>query len=283
MKSTDLVLCPLTLRRSLFECTPEQYRGVLDAAVEHGYRGVSLGVIDSGLAEAAGLSLDGFLAQFAERGLETPIVEAVSGWGQGQADAEIDSQVLPVLDVAARAGAETVVAISMEPTIPSVDVAGRGFARVCHLAADRGLKASIEFFPWGGIPDISTVWDVVQAAGTPNGGIVLDTWHWARSPNGPDFETLAGIPGDRIHVLQLDDAAPDPEEDLMQETLRGRLLPGEGVAGVVDVLGALREIGATPLVAPEVFSRELFALGAPEMARRVAEATRSVLREAGWE
>ncbi|MDG2303206.1 MAG: sugar phosphate isomerase/epimerase [Candidatus Binatia bacterium] len=282
MESTELILCPLTLRRDLFECSAEQYRGLLDVAVKRGYSGVSLGLIDTGTAEAAGISLDEFLAQFEERGLSTPVVDAISGWGQGQGEDEIAAQAKAVLDVASRAGAETVVAISMEATIPSVDVAAQGFARVCKFAADRGLKAAIEFFPWGGIPDISTVWEVVQAAGADNGGIVFDTWHWGRDPKGEDHDTLRKIPGDRIHIVQIDDAGPEPEADLMQETLRARRLPGDGVVNIVGALEIIREIGAKPIMAPEVFSQDLFALGADEMARQVADATRTVLTKAGW-
>ena len=68
----------------------------------------------------------------------------------------------------------------------------------------------------------------------------------------------------------------------MQETLHARRLPGDGVVDIVGVLRALREIGASPLFAPEVFSQELFAQGVDEMAGQVAEATRRVLAEAGY-
>ncbi len=282
MESPELVLCPLTLRRDLFECSPDQYRELLDIAVKHGYGAVNVGLIDTGTAEAEGISLDAFLAEFEKRGLRTPVVDAISGWGQGQPEADIESQAKPVLDVAERAGAETVVAISMEPTIPSVDVAAKGFAHVCALAADRGLKACIEFFPWGGIPDIATAWEVVQVAEADVGGLVLDTWHWGRAPNGPDYDTVAKIPGDRFHIIQIDDAGPEAEEDMMRETLRARRLPGDGVVDIVGVLRAVRETGAKPLFAPEVFSKELFELGPDEMARQVAEATRRVLVEAGF-
>lgn len=282
MKSPELVLCPLTLRERPFKCSAEEYRDLLDVAVARGYGAVALGMIDVGIAADAGISLDRFLAEFERRGLRTPLVEAVSGWGQGGGDEEIEAQAGPVLELAARAGAETIVAISMEPTIPSLDVAARGLAHVCRLAADRGLKASVEFFPWGGIPDLATAWKLVQEAGADNGGIVFDTWHWGRSATGEDLATIREIPGDRFHVVQIDDAAPDPQEDPLRETLRARRLPGDGVVNIVGALRAIRETGARPLFGPEVFSHELFAQGPDEMARQVAEATHRVLAEAGW-
>jgi sugar phosphate isomerase/epimerase len=283
MKPTDLVLCPLTLRKDLFRCSVAEYRSFLDAGVAAGYGAVSLALIDSGIAAAEGIERDAFLDFFRSRGLSTPIVEAFTVWSQGQSEAEIDAHLDPALEIAAAAGAETIVAICFEPTIPSLEVSARAFAHVCRRAGERGLKTTIEFFPWGAIGDIAAAWQLVQTAGEPNGGILLDTWHWGRRRAGPDFETLARIPGDRIHVVQLSDTAPIPGPEVMQETLRARLLPGEGTAGVVDVLRALRAIGARPRFAPEVFNHDLVDLGPAEMTRRVAEASRAVLTAAGWE
>ena len=283
MEPRALILCPLTLRPGLFACTPQEYGEILDAGVRAGYRGVSVAMIDVEIAAAAGGSIDGFLGQFGERGLSLPIVEAISGWGQGQSEVEIAEQATPVLEFAARAGAEVVVAISTEPTIPSLAVAARGFRFLCALAQSHGLKVAIEFFPWGGIGDIRTARDVVMEAGAPGGGICLDIWHWARAPGGLDWEGLRGFPADQIHVVQIDDAAAEAQADPMRETLRGRLLPGEGVACVVDVLRVLREIGADPLFAPEVFSRRLFEEGPGAMALQVARSSRAVLSQAGYD
>jgi len=282
MKPTDLVLCPLTLRKDLFRCSVAEYRTFLDAGVAAGYDAVSLALIDSGIAAAEGVGREAFLDLFRSRGLETPIIEAVTVWSQGQSEAEIDAHLAPAFEMATAAKAETVVAICMEATVPSMDAAARGFAHVCRRAGEHGLKTTIEFFPWGAIGDIAAAWQLVQAAGEPNGGILLDTWHWGRRRAGPDFETLARIPGDRIHVVQLSDTAEVPGPEVMRETLSSRSLPGTGTAGVVDVLRALREIGAKPLFAPEVFSHELVDLGPAEMTRRVAAASRAVLAEAGW-
>lgn len=283
--SVELVLCPLTLRSKVRSCTPVQYREILDIAVEHGYSGVALGILDVEIAAADGISTDAFLAEFERRGLRTPLVEAVSGWGQGASESEIEALTRPTLELAERAGAETVVAISMEPTIPSLAVAARGFAHVCRLAGARGLKVSVEFFPWGGISDLATARQLIELAGEDNGGIVFDMWHWGRSAGGFDYDSIRKIPGERFHVVQLDDAGPKSGpagREGARETLTARLLPGEGVVDIVGALRTIKETGAQPLLAPEVFSQELFALGASEMARRVAGATRRTLAEAGF-
>lgn len=284
MASPDLVLCPLTLRDGLFEYAPERYAEMLDLAPDYGYRRVDLSVLDLEMAEAAGRPREEFLEQFPSRGLSTPVVDAISGWSHGASDKEIEARALPVLEVAVEARAQTVLALSTESTLPSVAVAGRGFAHVCALAADRGLGVCIEFFPWGGISDIAKAWQVIEASGAANGGIVLDTWHWARSPNprADDLATLRTIPAERIHLVQLDDAAPEPDGDPMRETLRARLLPGKGAPGTLEVLRTLHEMGAAPLFAPEVFNPELYAEGQADMMRLTADASRAVLAEAGY-
>ena len=141
---------------------------------------------------------------------------------------------------------------------------------------------AVEFFPWGGIPDLAAAWALVQESRADNGGIVLDTWHWGRAPVGPDLATLREVPGERIHVVQIDDASAEPQGNPYEETVTARLLPGDGAVDIVGVLRVLREIGARPHFAPEVFSRELFALGVDAMAGRVAAATERVLKAAGW-
>ena len=57
----------------------------------------------------------------------------------------------------------------------------------------------------------------------------------------------------------------------MRESIQARLLPGEGAIDLPRLFDALERIDAAPLIAPEVFSRELADLGPAIMAARVAE------------
>jgi sugar phosphate isomerase/epimerase len=272
-----LYLSTLILRRRLSECTAAEYVSFLDAAVAARCAGICLSTLDHQTMHAAGTSDGDLVRMLRERGLGSPIVEAVLGWSQGQEDAAIDAEVEPAVALGAAAGAEVLTAVSLEPALPSIEVAARGFRRVCEIAGRAGIGVALEFLPWGGIPEIATAWEIVERAGLPNGGLLLDTWHWHRRRGGPDFATLRRIPGDRIRVLQLSDASAVEGDDLMRESIQARLLPGEGAIDFPRLFAAFREIGAAPLIAPEVFSRELAELGAAEMALRVASASRAVL------
>jgi len=60
--------------------------------------------------------------------------------------------------------------------------------------------------------------------------------------------------------MQLNDAMPTPKEDIIQETLYHRLLPGEGCIPLVETLQNLKTIGAQVAYDVEVFKDKLRSL-----------------------
>ena len=113
--------------------------------------------------------------------------------------------------------------------VPGPELAGY-FGRLCDRAAGFGARVHLEFIPFTIVRTLRIAWDLVRAAGRPNGGLVFDTWHFFRGE--PEFEVLAGIPGDRIFCVQLDDAPAVPRGSLREETSH-RLLPGDGALDLV--------------------------------------------------
>ena len=268
-------LCAAALLGARSEVTLPELREALEASAAAGFSAVSLWAAHHQTLVAGGLDPETLVALHNEAGLSVPVVEAALGWTNPDLDA-VDAAVGPTLEVAARYGAEQVLAVFMQPEAPEPAAGVAGFARLCDRAAEYDLRVSLEFLPWSGIPDLRSAWQLVQRCERDNAGLTLDSWHWQRQPGGPDLETLASIPGARIHFLQLSDAPALAEEDLLDETLRARRLPGEGDVDFAGLRQALESIGARPLAAPEVFSEELLALGPAEMARRIAARTRAV-------
>jgi 4-hydroxyphenylpyruvate dioxygenase len=160
-----------------------------------------------------------------------------------------------------------------------LDELTEAFSAVCDRAARSGARVHLEFAPFAGVPDLATAWDVVRTADHPSGGIVFDTWHYLRGTR--DDALLESIPGERIFAVQIDDAATEPVGSLLNDTLRHRLLPGEGTFDLATVLGILgRKPGiGTPGI--EVLSEELWALPPGEIGRRSRAALDSVL--VGWD
>jgi sugar phosphate isomerase/epimerase len=148
------------------------------------------------------------------------------------------------------------------------------FGRVCDRAADFGAQVHLEFMPFTVVRNLRTAWDLVRAADRPNGGLVFDTWHFFRGE--PQFDVLAGIPGDRVFCVQLDDAQAVPHGSLREETSR-RLLPGDGALNLPAAIRALHRIGALRWVGPEVISPELAAMPVADAAALAMNRTRAVV------
>src|SRR6202041_2946462 len=106
------------------------------------------------------------------------------------------------------------------------DAAAEAFAGLCRRAAEHGLLIHLEWLPWSKIADLATALQVVRLAAAPNGGINVDAWHLVRS--GTQLEALARVPGDLILGIQLNDGPAVAEENLVEATLRHRMLPGDG-------------------------------------------------------
>ena len=144
-------------------------------------------------------------------------------------------------------------------------------------AAGFGARVHLEFIPFTIVRTLRIAWDLVRAADRPNGGLVFDTWHFFRGE--PDFEVLAGIPGDRIFQVQLDDAPAVPSGPLREETQR-RLLPGDGALDLVAAIRALDRIGGLRRVGPEVISPDLAALPILDAATLAMDRTRAIVAAA---
>ena len=171
-------------------------------------------------------------------------------------------------------GARSLNAVDVFGGAWSLDEAATAFAGLCDRAAEHGLLVHLEFLPWSRIPDLATAWEVVRSADRPNGGLMLDAWHYFRSK--PDGALLRSIPGASILGVQLCDAPAAPDPEPLHATLHERLLPGDGELDLVSLLADLRATDTTAPIGVEVFSDVLHALD-PEEAGRLAGAS---LREA---
>jgi sugar phosphate isomerase/epimerase len=160
--------------------------------------------------------------------------------------------------------------------VPVPELAGY-FGGLCDRAAGFGARVHLEFIPFTIVRTLRIAWDLVRAAGRPNGGLVFDTWHFFRGE--PDFDVLETVPGDRIFCVQLDDALAVPRGTLREETSH-RLLPGDGALDLVTAIRALHRIGALRWVGPEVISPDLAALPVAEAAALAVDRTRAVVAAA---
>ncbi|VEI02899.1 Xylose isomerase-like TIM barrel [Acidipropionibacterium jensenii] len=115
------------------------------------------------------------------------------------------------------------------------------FATLCGQAADVGTRVGIEFLPWTNIKDLATARELVEGAGHPGGGLVVDVWHTERF--GTPASDLAEIPAERIIAVELSDAAAGIEGDLVHDTQCNRRFCGEGSFDLTGDVQALHRAG----------------------------------------
>ncbi|ACB33485.1 Xylose isomerase domain protein TIM barrel [Leptothrix cholodnii SP-6] len=152
------------------------------------------------------------------------------------------------------------------------------YAALCDAAAPFGLSADLEFMPWTAVPNLRSAKRIVGAAARPNGGVLVDALHFARS--GSRLDELDDIPRAWLHYAQICDGAvpgPDTVEGLIHDARCERLLPGEGG---IDLRALFARLPADLPVSIEVPSDSRAPqVGYPAWAARAKADTLAVLGE----
>ncbi|HEX4864755.1 MAG TPA: sugar phosphate isomerase/epimerase [Acidimicrobiales bacterium] len=137
--------------------------------------------------------------------------------------------------------------------------------RCAAILSSVGTRMAVEFSPLGSVTSIQAGLDVVSAAGPERAGVLIDTWHFFRGES--TWQDLAHIPLHRIAYVQFADALDPIPNDLMDETMNRRAMPGTGMFELERFATTLLERGWEGLVSVEVLSRELGSLSTQEFAR----------------
>jgi sugar phosphate isomerase/epimerase len=105
------------------------------------------------------------------------------------------------------------------------------------------------------VRSIDAALEVVGGAGAPNGGIAIDTWHMAKLRIRPD--DLRRIPIEYLSWVELSDGRLEDMDDLVDETVNHRALPGEGEFDLRAYVEVCRDHGYPGPWGVEVLSEEL--------------------------
>jgi sugar phosphate isomerase/epimerase len=216
---------------------------VLAAAAAAGFRGVALDWFTLRAAERAGVSTDDVAGQARDLGL---VLTDLSALGLG-ADASTDERVSTSM---ARRCAELGIPLCalVLPVSPSYD----RIARCADVFGACGVRLALEFVPYTAVRSLGQARAVCARVGYERCGLLVDTWHLARSSGSPaELEDLG--PGE-VACVQVADAAGSAADDLAEESRRARLLPGEGVIDFAAVAAGLDAAGFDGPVGTEVLS-----------------------------
>ena len=143
----------------------------------------------------------------------------------------------PVLESAAVLGARHALVNGDEPD--PAELADL-LARLCELGNRYRIRMHLEFTPWTGIPTLASAVHVVEACGSANARVMIDTLHVDRSGGTP--AELRQVPHGLVDYVQVCDASgPRPTDfaTMIHQARNERAFPGEGNLDLVAILDAL--------------------------------------------
>lgn len=131
------------------------------------------------------------------------------------------------------------------------------FGELCADAAQyTDAKIVYELMPFDtNVHTIDAALEVVAGAAAANGGIAIDTWHMSKLGIEPDH--LRRIPPEYLSWVELSDGRLEDMEDMIDETVNHRELPGEGEFEIRHYIEACAEHGYPGPWGVEVLSDEL--------------------------
>jgi len=131
------------------------------------------------------------------------------------------------------------------------------FGELCaHASEHTDAKIVYEFMPFDvNVRSLDSVLTVVAGAGASNGGIAVDTWHMSKLGITPD--ELRRIPREYLSWIELSDGRRVDMDDLIDETVNHRNLPGEGEFDLAAYIEVCRDHGYAGPWGVEVLSDEL--------------------------
>lgn len=250
------------------------------AAADAGFAGVGLLVDDYSALLREGQTDASLRAVLDAHGLRILEVEFLFDWyadGERAAQAAAAEALMHRIADAFSPHHLSVGVLDAPGDAPPLAVMAERFAAVCDRAAEHGTRVALEFLPWTAIPDLAGAADLVEAADRPNGGVLVDSWHYFRSR--PDEARLRSLGRSKIVGVQLDDA-DDPVGPSWEDTMLRRRYPGDGSFDLVGLLRIFADVGVVAPYSVEVMSPEHQALPVDTAARRAHDTTAAVLREA---
>jgi sugar phosphate isomerase/epimerase len=266
-RNHELELCCMTVRQAALPA-------LIAVASEHGFGAVTT---TPWLYDAAGVSDRDLRRLLDDTGVRVTYIDglitALPGTPPPRPGAATEEECFRMAG-ALGATAVNVVHIGGVPTpMPElVDALGG----VCERAATRGLRIVVEFLPGTGIPDLPTALELVRGVGAENAGIVLDSWHLARSGGHPGLVDADAARW--IGAIQISDRTR--AQDLVPYVpMSGRLLPGDGELALADLLSRVLTVHPELPVGIEVISDDMRGLAAGDAAAAAASSLRRLLSD----
>jgi 4-hydroxyphenylpyruvate dioxygenase len=125
--------------------------------------------------------------------------------------------------------------------------------RAADTLGEIGVRLSVEFMATSPLQTLEQSVELLDIASWHGVGIVLDLWHLCLGDG--NAEALRDLAADRIGFVQLADAPRQARGDNLDDSLHGRLLPGQGDLPLRELCQQVHRMGFSGVVSVEVLSR----------------------------
>jgi len=247
----------------------------IELARQAGFCQIGLWYADVEAAIANGMSLEKIKATVDSAGLRVAELCFIGGWH----DADevrlqaILEQTAHICQLSRALGCETVV------TVPALKAgwmrgAPERFRRVCQVAEGYGVRIALEFPGIAAeVKDLGTARELIAAAACPNGGLVIDTFHFFLGGSKlSDFEGMA--PGE-IFLVHVSDALNLPLEKL-RIPHDNRTFPGDGIIDFTPIFKRLDRLGYGGAISLEIWNSALHQSNPAEVVKRGYESLQRI-------
>lgn len=219
----------------------------------------------------AGGTLQGLRRELADAGLEAYTLNALehATHPTGQALGQLLDRVKVFSEWAAALACPYIVAVPsfqdeagerarIEP------VAVEALRAIAGAARPFGVRVGFEFLGFAGctVNTLAAARRIVDAAGDRAVGVVIDAFHFYAG--GSTWGMLEGLRPEQLFIVHLDDAEDRPRRDLRDEH---RLLPGDGVIPLRDLVRRIEDLGYDGPWSIELFRPEYYAWDPVRLAR----------------
>jgi sugar phosphate isomerase/epimerase len=145
------------------------------------------------------------------------------------------------------------------------------FGRCADLVNRVGARLALEMPPIGELNSIGASLGIIGAVGLERAALMVDTFHFMRGSS--TWLELESFPIETLGYVQFDDALAPVTDDVLDETVNRRTMPGDGEFELDRFATTLGDRGWTGLVSVEVLSAELRLLDVAKFAQRAFETT----------
>lgn len=129
---------------------------------------------------------------------------------------------------------------------------GRRYRDLLALGRETGVRPLLEI--WGSAATLGTLTDAITVAvesGDPDASLLLDAYHLYKG--GSSFDSLRLLNCGAMTHFHINDYPADPPRETISDG--DRVFPGDGVAPMDKILGALKETGFAGSLSLELFNK----------------------------